>query len=111
MRTPAKVLTVFFGLCFLLSLCPPAVAGTIRISLPDGKPASNAQLNVLVDGKYEFDFTADEMGGFIFPSNDFNTAEITLRSSDGDGYIPVVLPSQIIMGGDLSLVMQVSAKR
>lgn len=111
MRTPVKVLSVFIGLSLLLSVCSFAAAGTIRISLPDGKPAANAQLNLLVDGKYEFALTADELGGFIFPTNEFNTAEITLRNSDGDSYMPVVLSSKIIMGGDLSIVMQNSIKR
>lgn len=87
------------------------MAGTIKISLPNGQPAANAQLEVLVDSKHEYSFTADETGGFLFPTNDFAIAKIILKSSNGDIYSPVVLPAQLITSGDLSLVMQSSLTR
>lgn len=99
------------ALFLLLNLYTFAMAGTIKISLPDGQPAAHAQLEVLVDSQYEYSFTADESGGFLFPTNDFGMAEIKLKNSNGENYIPVVLPAQIITSGDLSLVMQSALKR
>lgn len=101
-----KPLKITCVLVVLLNIYTSALAGIIKISLPNGQPAANAQLEVLVDGKYEYAFQADDQGGFLFPTNDFKQAEITLKSSSGESYFPVVLPAQIIMDGDLSLVMQ-----
>lgn len=101
-----KTLKTACALVILLNIYTSALAGIIKISLPNGQPAAKAQLEVLVDGKHEYSFTADDQGGFLFPTNDFKLAEITLKSSNGESYFPVVLPSQLIMNGDLSLVMQ-----
>lgn len=93
----------FSLVAFLTSSC---LAGGIRVSYPDGRPAADLALSILVDSRYEFSLSTDDNGYFLFPTNDFSAALITAKEPGGAEFIPVTLPAGIIASGDTALVLQ-----
>lgn len=95
--------TTFLLLVFMTA---PCLAGGVRISYPDGRPAAHLSVSILVDRRYEFSLTTDDSGYFLFPTNDFSAALVRVKAPNGTEFIPVTLPSAIIASGDTALVLQ-----
>lgn len=103
-----KTMILVYCATFLLGACltSPCLAGGIRVSYPDGRPAADLALSILVDSRYEFSLSTDDNGYFLFPTNDFSAALITAKEPGGAEFIPVTLPAGIIASGDTALVLQ-----
>ncbi len=90
----------------LIFMTGPCLAGGVRVSYPDGRPAADLSVSILVDSRYEFALVSDHHGYFLFPTNDFSAALISAKEPGGAEFIPVTLPSAIIASGDTALVLQ-----
>lgn len=90
----------------LVSMALPCLAGGVRVSYPDGRPAAELSVSILVDSRYEFALITDNNGYFLFPTNDFSSALISAKEPGGAEFIPVTLPAAIIASGDTALVLQ-----
>lgn len=107
MKTKKTMILVGCAIFFLaVFLTSPCLAGGVRISYPDGRPAANLSVSILVDSRYEFALSTDNNGYFLFPTNDFSAALITAKEPGGAEFIPVTLPARIIASGDTALVLQ-----
>ncbi len=95
--------TTFILLAFMAT---PSMAGGVRVSYPDGRPAADLSVSILVDSRYEFALVTDHNGYFLFPTNDFSAALISAKEPGGAEFIPVTLPAAIIASGDTALVLQ-----
>lgn len=103
---PSMMLTCCMTLLLVVFMTSPCLAGGVRISYPDGRPAANSSVSILVDSRYEFSLTTDNSGYFLFPTNDFSTALVSVKAPNGTEFIPVMLPSAIIASGDTALILQ-----
>jgi len=101
-----KLICCVTFLLLALMVSPCLAGGGVQISYPDGSTAAAASVRILVDNKYEFEFTTDDIGYFLFPTNNFSTAIVSVKSPDGTEFIPVTLPSAIMASGDTALVLQ-----
>ncbi|WP_306535754.1 hypothetical protein [Geobacter sp.] len=95
--------TTFILLAFMTA---PSMAGGVRVIYPDGRPAADLSVSILVDSRLEFALSTDSNGYFLFPTNDFSAALITAKEPGGAEFIPITLPAGIIASGDTALVLQ-----
>lgn len=91
---------------FLLLMAAPCLAGGVLVSYRDGTPAAHMPVSILLDNRYEFSLTTDDLGYFLFPSNDFSTATVSVGAKGEKEFAPVTLPSAVILSGDTALVLQ-----
>ncbi len=91
---------------FLLLVASPCLAGGVLVSYRDGTPAAHVSVSILLDNRYEFSLATDERGYFLFPSNDFSTATVSVGAGGDTEFVPVTLPSAVILSGDTALVLQ-----
>ena len=103
-KTMILIRCMIFAL--ILFTTAPCLAGGVRISYPDGSPAANLSVSILVDSRHEFALTTDGSGYFLFPTNDFSSALVRVKEPEGAEFIPIALPSAIIASGDTALVLQ-----
>lgn len=91
---------------FLLLMAAPCLAGGVTVSYPDGTPAAQIPVSILLDNRHAFSLTTDDSGYFLFPSNDFSEATVRVEARGDTAFVPVTLPSAVILSGDTALVLQ-----
>ena len=90
----------------LLLVSAPCLAGGVTVSYRDGTPAAHISVSILLDSRHAFSLTTDDRGYFLFPSNDFSTATVSVEPRYGTEFVPVTLPSAVVLSGDTALVLQ-----
>jgi hypothetical protein len=91
---------------FLLLMAAPCLAGGVTVSYRDGTPAAHISVSILLDNRNVLSLTTDENGYFLFPSNDFSEATVSVEPRGGTEFVPVTLPSALVLSGDTALVLQ-----
>ncbi|WP_162605075.1 carboxypeptidase-like regulatory domain-containing protein [Geomonas oryzae] len=77
-----------------------------RVSYPDGKPASGADVKVELLDVGSYSLKTDAAGRFTIPDVDFLEALIQVRGADGQSFTAAALPARMFEGNGVSLVLQ-----
>ncbi len=81
-----------------------AVGG--KVSYPDGRPASGAEVKVELLDVGSYSLKTDAAGRFTVPDVDFLEALIQVRGADGQSFTAATLPARMFEGSGVSLVLQ-----
>lgn len=81
-----------------------AVGG--KVTYPDGRPASGAEVKVELIDVANYTLKTDAAGRFVIPDVEFLEALIQVRGADGLSFTAATLPAKMFEGTGVSLVLQ-----